>query len=57
MIHIANFDYKIEQWPHKMEGVERGTVLAKLLGGGMKKTLENKVIVRLPNKRSYGVIA
>ena len=40
-----------------MEGVEKGTVLSKLLGGGMKKILENKVIIKCGSKRTYGVIA
>ena len=57
MIHIANHDYKIVRWPQKMQGAEKGTVLSRLLAKGMKKTMENKVIVKCGDKRTYGVVA
>ena len=57
MIHIANHDYKIVRWPQKMQGAEKGTVLSRLLAKGMKKTMENKVIVKCGDKRTYGIVA
>ena len=57
MIHIANHDYEIVHWPSKYEEVKRGSALSRLLSNGMRKIMENQVIVKCGGKRTYGVVA
>ena len=57
MIHIANHDYEIVHWPSKFLDLKKGSTLSKLLGNGMKKSMENKVIVKCVEKRTYGIVA